>query len=514
MMKKSVCILKSAAAMVLALLLAVPAGAGPLCYDNEYIGVCSGAYREVGGEQQIDRFDLYDSDGNLCGSALKGSYRNIITVPKGLIVERFEDGKTKFYDTDTFEMLSEYDFGYNDRYNYASDSLCRYYTDSNTVQILDFRGNPIAETWVPGAPQEYDSNRYSAYVAMYRPEGAYVVHLFFNDYVNDEDVTVNCIWKDGVWNYSSEPGFPETLKGQIRGSVGKYLLLDAESDEEDTERYHVCTTDGLIIMKDVLADLPDTWGDALKNVESERVPIDDGRVCYVSLQDGDVFRIFDEKLNEIAATDEDITELHTRTGYAVGLSADVLGGRVCAGTLSCGGKTLLYAREGDMIYVEGEGGPVGIPLPEKEEPVQMNDRYILAKNGTRKATDGFTVFEADILHVWSRETGECVLDSSDLKDLCLKTGNDPDEPRRDLETNLVLNGDGILVTMGTDYKAELTGGFYAAAILDNELNLTFSTRTSKLEVGRNCSYYYESGPYVGLIDKNGNWMIKRLPFAE
>lgn len=514
MMKKCACILKSAAAMFFAVSLAVPAGAGPLCYDDEYIGVVSGAYSEVGGEQRIDRFDLYDSDGNLCGSAMGSAYSETMTVPKGVIVERFEDGKTKFIDTDTLEVLSEYDFEYKDRYNYASDSFCWYNTDSNTLRILDFRGNPIAETWVPGTPQEYDSNRYSAYAAMYRPEGAYVVFLFFNDYENDEDVIVNCIWKDGVWNYSSEPGFPETLKGRIRGSIGQYLLLDADTDEEDTERYHVCTTDGLIIMKDVLADKPETWGDALKYVDSERVPIDNGRVCFVSLQDGDVFRIFDEELNEIAATDEDITELHTRTGYAVGLAADVLGGRVCEGTLSCGGKTLLYGREGDMIYVEGEGGPVGIPLPEKEEPMQMNERYILAKNGTRKVNDGFDDIEADVLHVWSRETGQCVLDSADLRDLCLKTGNDPDEPRSDLGTNLELNNDGILITMGKDYMVRHNDDFYAAAILDNDLNLTFSTRTSRLEVGRNCSYYYESGPYIGLIDKNGNWMIKRLPFAE
>lgn len=144
----------------------------------------------------------------------------------------------------------------------------------------------------------------------------------------------------------------------------------------------------------------------------------------------------------------------------------------------------------------------------------MNERYILAKNGTRKVNDGFDDIEADVLHVWSRETGQCVLDSADLRDLCLKTGNDPDEPRSDLGTNLELNNDGILITMGKDYMVRHNDDFYAAAILDNDLNLTFSTRTSRLEVGRNCSYYYESGPYIGLIDKNGNWMIKRLPFAE
>ena len=520
MMKKCACILRSAAAMVLALLFAVPAQAGPLCYDDEYIGVRSGAYREVGGEQQLDRFDLYDSDGKLCGSAMHGSYGGIVTVPKGMIIERFEDGKDRFIDTDTFEILSEYKNDYNEYTGYASDSFCVYYKKLNTLQIKDFRGNVIAETSVPETPG-FDRMEHTGYMNMYRPEGAYVVHLYFNGSGFSEPDIINCIWKDGVWKFSSEPGFPETLKGEIKGTIGQYLLIGAETEDEteddtedEKERYHVCTQDGLIIMRDVLADLPDTWGSSLKYVGSERVPIDGGRVCFVSLQDGNTFRIFDEELNEIAVTDEDISELYTRTGYAVGLPADVLDGRVCAGTLSCGGKTLLYAREGDMIYVEGEDGSDGIPLPPDEEPVQMNDRYILAKNGTVQVNDGFSDFETDILHVWDRETGECVLDSTDVKDLCLKTGNDPDEPRSDSKTTLELTVDGILVTVGYLISAEHSGDFYVAAILDNELNLTFSTRTSKLTAGRNLSYYYESGPYVGLIDKNGNWLIKRLPYAE
>ena len=39
MMKKCSCILKTAAALVSAVLLAAPAAAGPLCYEDEYIGL-------------------------------------------------------------------------------------------------------------------------------------------------------------------------------------------------------------------------------------------------------------------------------------------------------------------------------------------------------------------------------------------------------------------------------------------------------------------------------------------
>ena len=68
--------------------------------------------------------------------------------------------------------------------------------------------------------------------------------------------------------------------------------------------------------------------------------------------------------------------------------------------------------------------------------------------------------------------------------------------------------------IGEIYPAKPEDVFYGSVILDNDLNVTFSTQTSKLMAAGDFCYYYESGPYIGLIDKNGNWLKKLLPYAE
>lgn len=64
------------------------------------------------------------------------------------------------------------------------------------------------------------------------------------------------------------------------------------------------------------------------------------------------------------------------------------------------------------------------------------------------------------------------------------------------------------------YRAKYGDEFYCSVILDNDLNVTFSTQTSKLVAAGDFCYYYESGPYIGLIDQNGNRLKKLLPFSD
>ena len=514
MMKKCSCILKTAAALVSAVLLTVPAAAGPLCYEDEYIGLKSGAYEGLGVESGSDRYDLYDSEGKLCGSIMDRTYDNFTTVPKGVTGVRYEGGTIRFVDTDTFETLYEFEYMDNESYEYASDSFSVYNQDLNTIKLYDFTGNLIAETKVPEL-RGFDRTECSVFSYMFRPDGATVIHLWFRDYnKNNGNVGyINCIWKDGSWSFSTEPDSPAVLKGAVRGTIGKYLLIGA-GKEGESERFDVCTTDGTIIMRHVMADVPELWGESLEYIGSESVPVDRGRVCFVSLHEGNIFRIFDEELNDIAGLFEDIDELHTRPGYAAGLPADVLKGRFCEGTLTCGKKDLLYAREGGLIYVEGENDPIGIPLPEGETPIEMNDRYILTKGGTMvKQEESYTI-ESDNLYVRNRENGECVLDSADLSDLCVRAGIDPARYNTGDNTEIALTQDGIQVTIGEIYRAKYDDEFYCSVILDNDLNVTFSTQTSKLVAAGDFCYYYESGPYIGLIDQNGNWLKKLLPFSD
>ncbi len=514
MMKKCSCILKTAAALVSAVLLAAPAAAGPLCYEDEYIGLKSGAYEGLSNDSQYDRYDLYDSAGNFCGSKLDGTYDNFIIVPKGVTGVRFESGSIRFVDTDTLETLYEFEEVDNELYEYASDSFCVYNKDLNTVKLYDFTGNLIAETKVPEL-RGFDRTECSVLPYMFRPDGATVVHLVYRDYhKNNGNVGyINCIWKDGSWSFSTEPDSPAVMKNAVRGTIGEYLLFGAGMEGE-SEIFDVCTTDGAVIMKHVMADIPETWGNSLEYIGSERVPVDRGRVRFVSLHEGNIFRIFDEELNDIAGLFEDIDELHKRPGYAVGLPADVLKGRFCEGTLTCGKKDLLYAREGGMIYVEGENDPIGIPLPEGETPIEMNERYILTQNGTRQKREEKIIVESDNLYVRNRENGECVLDSADLSDLCVRAGIDPARYNTGDNTEIALTQDGIQVTIGEIYRAKYGDEFYCSVILDNDLNVTFSTQTSKLVAAGDFCYYYESGPYIGLIDQNGNRLKKLLPFSD
>ena len=92
-------------------------------------------------------------------------------------------------------------------------------------------------------------------------------------------------------------------------------------------------------------------------------------------------------------------------------------------------------------------------------------------------------------------------------------GMDPEKADGE-KTLFKLTGDGVMATTGDYYEARYRDRFYNAAILDNDLHVTFSSQSAKLEAARNCSYYYESGPYIGLVDKNGSWLIKLLPYAE
>lgn len=509
MMKKYMRFFKMAAAISAAVLPAVSAAAGPFCYEDEYIGLYSGAYEDLGRDTQSDRYDLYDSEGELCGSVIYASYDNYLTVPKNTIVVRSEDGKRSILNTGSSEIFFEFDK--EKYYDFSSDLFCEYDKTSGSLKIYDLAGNLITETKVPEVP-DLDVRKSGINISMYRPDGAVIVRLHYYNYEGG-DASVNCIWRDGAWKMSTEPDFPETLKGEIGGTIGKYLLFqEGEEEEEEVKMYNVFTIDGLMIMKDVMADVSDVWGESLENKGADRVPTDRKRVYFVRLPEGDHFRVFDEELDEIALTDEDISELKTRRGYAVGIPADVLGERKCAGTLTCGEKTLLYALEGGTIYVEGEGSQIELSLFPNERPWEMNDMFIITHD-EREKKHGDETIPYIVQRVWSRETGECVLDNSDPAALCEKLGMDPEKSDGE-KTLFKLTGDGVMATTGDYYEARYRDRFYNAAILDNDLHVTFSSQSAKLEAARNCSYYYESGPYIGLVDKNGSWLIKLLPYAE
>ena len=144
----------------------------------------------------------------------------------------------------------------------------------------------------------------------------------------------------------------------------------------------------------------------------------------------------------------------------------------------------------------------------------MNDRYILTKGGTMvKQEESYTI-ESDNLYVRNRENGECVLNSVDLSDLCVRAGIDPAHYKKGERTKIALTQDGIQVMIGEMHRIKPEDVFYGSAILDNDLNVTFSTQTSKLVAAGDFCYYYESGPYIGLIDQNGNRLKKLLPFSD
>ena len=262
---------------------------------------------------------------------------------------------------------------------------------------------------------------------------------------------------------SSDPEFPDSLREEPRAVFGRYYVTvhPGEEDSEAPDRFDITDADGNCVLSKVSPGgnrfLDGLWGAA-----------------YVAKQTGpEEWTVFNRDLKACGTIPSAEIPYVGDTAYIEGFSYEELGGGTCDGTVTYLGQEVPYTRTEDGIGVLYEGALIPVTVTENLYPEQINDRWILVRDGKTK--------------IYDRKTGELLLET---------------------DAGVSMQKDSIL--LHRDFSGEKNN---ENVIYDENMQIAYHTERWMVPCGPE-AYYMERGPYIGIADKYGNWLLRVLPEAE
>ena len=482
-LKKS--IMSVSAAILTAAVIGVPAFADSLmtdadadiCGEDECIGIYDGTYRSAGGEGADQMIRYYDHRGNYIGSAL-GSIdyfgEPFKVLPKGALL--------KTYDADGGIILRTEDFGEVCRLP-ADDDYDRIVSESRSyIGVTDCAEGSFTVTGRDGETAAVlDIKALRSAVNMcqadiYEAEGYLYIGISGSDLSDnnpsggDLSTYAAMVFDDGSVLTSDDPEFPEILPGKVCGALGKYLIIDEREDPDSGHDYSVVTSDGEVQLSNVNISWKQDYTYGITGSGSEPE--------YVLIPEGETLRILDADLSEIGRVrDKDLNEyggLQKSEGNIIGLSCEELGGAVCTTFLKYLRRDIPAAEVSGGYLVSEENGGFVPESPQGYEIGDISRQFILLYgDGTKqiiRRSDGDILLETDRPVILQDESFLVKADHYNYPGT----------------KNTIYGKDGEILYESDRY-------IYAAP---------------------EGNYYITRGPWAGIADAHGNWLIRELQFDE
>ena len=492
--KRKLCILIPAAALFLAdlpgilpvsltAMAAAPtenAKESALCPDSMYVAFSNNRFYSYGGDSTQSWYDLYDSTGKLAGQTVFSPEIGVWAyyMPKGRIYRYTLDKTVYLQNTTTLSVLAQFP----EEETAASAGRAHYALfgrKTGKLQIFDQDGNRCLEKQFDAAdPDADDASGY--YVQLTESADTVLVQVGAR---GEERMRFSVLlFDDGTSADSTQESFPEIFLQNTEQTLGVYFLVQGGTDEKGRPVFDVCTREGTLIMKGVQTGrssqyFPGRIDNSWENAEPEK---------YVFLEKDHGYAVFDESLAETGYLADAETTPLISCGYVNGLPCEALGGAVCEGKLSWCGEETVWGRTAQGVLVWTGEDLISLDLPPEETVLQMNDQVVFTREKT--IVDG------------QEETRDHLRLRSDLSQ---------EFPLSDRESGLIrLQKDSFMIMSDKWWTGEDTSVIY-----DSDMNQSFCGK-GILTTAFGGNYYLARGPYEGLIDPDGNWLIRRYRVKE
>ena len=447
---------------------------------DEYIGIAVGTYRSAGGITPEMMIRYYDSSGILRGETVGhiGEYMGMFNMGNFCVITEGELLSEK--ENDDIVLLRMEDFREVCRYSRdelragrvasAGDHVAILSRDGSHLEIYDKDGQIAADLQTDGAPAFHSDTGMTDWVdlEMYELEG----YLYVRLRKGEERILTALIHEDGSVLTSKDASFPEILcREQVCGFIGKNLIMKQDPDGMSGQgQYMILSPEGEVLYRDVVIrwTTNGTW------YKSQTQKAD-----FAALREEDTLLILDETLAEAGRiSDADLDgegNLQYAGGTIIGLPCEELGGE-------CSTDVLTYLRE-DVPAVKVSGGyriteELGGFIPEPEEGWELesfSDSFLLLMDAdyqrrvVRRA-DGKVLFEGRRMIFLQNTSFAVELDISDYKNT-------------------------VTVIYSEEGEELYSAQSWIPPCLDEW-------------------YYAYRGPWAGIIDPEGNWILRELQYDE
>ena len=438
-------------------------------FDSDlYLGIAAGTYRSAGGEAPDMMIRYYNSTGAFCGEAVgsvdyfSGTFR---IIPKDRLMYSYEEDDIVILRTEDFKEVCRYnrDDLYSGRVCAAADHIGILASDSSHLVIYDRDGQICADLKITGAAAETAGLEQPVRkdLVMYEPEGYLYVCLT----AGDQTLLKALIRDDGSVLTSEDPSFPELLRRkQACGYIGKNLIFS-----DDSDGYLIAAPEGDVLFK--AGKIHWTEHDMYGAISAQ------DRADFAALREGDNWRILDETLAEAGTIRDQDLDPYGRLRYAqgtiIGLPCEELGG-------TAGTDVLTYLRQ-KVPAAKLPGGyrvsdDLGSFLPDPDAGWVLScfsDSFILLRG-------------MDKQRVLRRSNGQVLIETA--QQVCLQN------------TSFVVQKD------FTDPES-------STVIYDEDMQVLYTCK-ERIYPCMEDWYYLHRGPWAGVTDAHGTWLLRELQYDE
>ena len=440
---------------------------------GQYLGVATGTYRSAGGTAPDRLIRYYDSSGTFHGEAVgmvdyyMGTF-NIIE--DGRLLIDYEDDEMLFRRTEDFEEVCRCrrKDDYTGRAFAARDHIGILSEDGSHLLIYDREGKICAdlETEAPPAELSYENWEERVSLVIYEPEG----YLYVRLRKGEQTLLAALIREDGSMQTDADTGFPDLFSGgQVCGYIGKNLIVREEED-----RYAIAGPEGNVLYPDVLLHWIGYGG-----YDRHGMPGPQDRADFAVLREGADLRILDETLAEAGRIREEDLDEYGHVQYAggtvIGLPCEELDGERSTDVLPYLRREVPAAKVAGGYRIAEE---LGSFLPDPEEGWKLDsfsDDFMLVRNA-----------DAGMKRVLRREDGQVLLETDQMVFL--------------QNTSFVVEED----FMDPDSTT---------VIYDKNMETLYSSE-ERVFPCMDDLYFLQRGPWAGVTDAEGKWILRELQYDE
>lgn len=444
----------------------------PALFDPDlYLGIGAGTYRSAGGEAPQMMIRYYDSSGSFHGEApgmvdyFMGTF-NIIE--KGRLLSDADNEDIVIRRTEDFKEVCRYrrEDSPAGRVCAARDHVGLLSGDGTRLVIYDRDGKICAdlETEAPDAAAAADWSERTDLV-IYEPEGYLYVRLT----KGEQTLLAALVGEDGSVLTSEEASFPQNLRGDsVCGYIGRNLIA-----ADGQERYTILSPEGAVLYRDVILH----WAERTGFENSYVMTGLRDKADYAALCGGETWQVLDKELAEagtIRNTDLDrYGHLQYASGAIIGLPCEALDGILSTDVLQYLRRKVPAAKTPGGYRIADELGGF---LPDPEEGWELDsfsDDFILIRN------DGM----------------QRVLRRADGQILC------------ETEQMVFLQNNSFVVE--EDYMEP-----DSETVIYDEDGKELYSADGRIFPCMDDWYFLHRGPWAGVVDAEGRWILRELQYDE